>query len=127
MQEMNPFMPQATQAPVEFLQRNQQIGDLNLTQAVRDLLVRANCDLGGYDNHPQIIQSQGKAPEVQLFLQKEYWTYQLLTLQENHSVNTIEDRLLVNQFNDPRTWFEYFAKNVLDLVQLYNMPYRHGW
>lgn len=114
------------QSNVEFLNRPQQIGDLDLTAAVRDLLFRTGVQVNFYTSHPQIVASIGKAPEVQLFFQKEYWTYQLLALQENQNINTIEDRLLVNQFNDPRTWFEYFANNVLDLVHLYNLPYNHG-
>ncbi len=113
-----------------FLDRQQQIGDLDLTAAVRSALVQTSTEemnLAAYDSHPSIIESLGKAPEVQLFHQKEFWNYQLLALQENANINTLEDRLLIHQFLDPQSWLQYFTKNVIDLVSVYNMPVRHGW
>lgn len=113
-----------------FLDRPQQIGDLDLTSAVRQALVQTSTEeanLAAYDSHYSIQQSIGKAPEVQLYHQKEFWTYQLLALQENANISTLEDRLLIQQFQDPQTWLQYFTKNVIDLVNLYNMPVRHGW
>jgi hypothetical protein len=113
-----------------FLDRMQQIGDLDLTKAVRSALEQTSTEpmnLAAYDSHPSIQASLGKAPEVQLYHQKEFWNYQLLALQENANVNTLEDRLLIQQFVDPQSWLTYFTKNVIDLVNLYNMPVRHGW
>jgi hypothetical protein len=74
-----------------------------------------------------IIESVNQRPSNQLFFQKEFWNYQLMLLQTFKNVNTIEDRVLINQFNDPKIWFEYFAHNVLDLVQQHNLPIRYGW
>lgn len=118
------FNQSLSQIPIA---HDQQIGDFDLSGAVRKLLELANVDLSIYDNSPNIITSIGKDPNTQLYHQKDFWTYQLLLLQQNQKVNTIEDRVLVNQFTDPKSWFEYFANNVLDLIQLYNLPIRHGW
>jgi hypothetical protein len=113
-----------------FLDKLQQIGDLDLTAAVRQVMAQSNIPqehLIAYDSHPSIQRSVGKAPATQLYLQKEFWSYQLLALQENANISTLEDRLLVDRFMDPQTWLTYFTNNVMDLVVVYNMPVRHGW
>lgn len=105
----------------------QQIGDFDLTAAVRKVLTMTNTNIDNYDSHRAIIESVNQRPSNQLFFQKEFWNYQLMLLQTFKNVNTIEDRVLINQFNDPKIWFEYFAHNVLDLVQQHNLPIRYGW
>ena len=113
-----------------FFDRLQQIGDLDLTSAVRQALTMTGTEpdnIAAYDSHPEIQMSVGKAPDVQLYHQKTFWNYQLLALQENANINTLEDRLLIQQFKDPASWLTYFTKNVIDLVLIYNMPVRHGW
>lgn len=113
-----------------FFDRQQQIGDLDLTTAVRQAMSMSSIEeenLQAYDSHPSIQMSKGKSPEVQLYHQKEFWNYQLMALQENANINTIEDRLLIQQFNDPASWLTYFTKNIVDLIGVYNMPVRHGW
>lgn len=113
-----------------FFDKLQQIGDLDLTAAIRQALVQTSTEaanLAAYDSHPSIQASLGKSPDVQLWHQKEFWNYQLIALQENANVNTLEDRLLIQQFTDPASWLTYFTKNVIDLVNVYNMPVRHGW
>lgn len=116
--------------PHPFLSSMQQIGDLDLTAAVRQVMVQSNVpaeNIQAYDCNPNIQQSIGKAPETQLWHQKEFWIYQLVALQELAGVQTNEDRLLVNQFNDPASWLTYFTNNVMDIVHTYDMPQRHGW
>lgn len=113
-----------------FFSKEQIVGELDLTSAVREVLTRGNASqhtLSGYDSNPQITASVGKAQEVQLFLQKEFWTYQLLALQECKGVDTKEDRILLQQFNEPKTWLQFFASNIADLALSHNLPYRHGW
>lgn len=105
----------------------QQVGDFDLYSAVKKVLSMTNCNMDNFDSNEHVAASIGKRPTEQLFFQKSFWNYQLLLLQELKGVNTIEDRVLLNQFNDSKTWFEYFAHNVLDLVQLYDLPIRHGW
>lgn len=106
----------------------QQTGDFDLSAAVRKVLTMANCFcIDNYDSHSAIVASIGKRPAEQLFYQKEFWIYQLTLLQTLKGISTLEDRVLVNQFNDPKTWFEYFAHNVLDLIQQHDLPIRYGW
>ena len=106
----------------------QQTGDFDLSAAVRKVLTMANCFcIDNYDSHSAIMASIGKRPAEQLFYQKEFWIYQLTLLQTLKGISTLEDRVLVNQFNDPKTWFEYFAHNVLDLIQQHDLPIRYGW
>ncbi len=117
-------------ASQEFLTRPEVAGTLNLTAAVRETMFRSSVPsekLTGYDLHPQIAASVGKAAETQLFLQKEFWHYQLLALQQNQNFDTRELRLLLAQFQDPETWLKFFASNIVDLVLAYDLPYRHGW
>lgn len=122
---MNDIFDQSiTQTPVA---QSQQIGDLDLSGAVKRLLEMTNINTINYDSNPGIMASIGKDPKFQLFHQQDFWTYQLLLLQQDQGINTFEDRVLVNQFTDPKSWFEYFSNNVLDLIQLYNLPIRHGW
>jgi len=107
----------------QFFAQSQQSGDFDLTKAVREVLQRTgSIDLSNYDNNSNIIQSQGKAPSVQLFIQKEYWNYQLLCVQENNNFNTLEDRVIMQQFTDPKIWFTYFSNNVVDIAINYNLP-----
>ncbi len=113
--------------PIEFLQRQQQPGDFDVTKAVREILVRTNSteqQLAVYDNNVDINTSIGKAPETQLFFQKRFWIHQLIALTH---VNTMEDRLLINQFTDPQNWFTYFANNVVDLANIHGLPKANGW
>lgn len=113
-----------------FLNREQQVGDLDLTNAVIEIMRTTGVSeekIWIFTSNPQVSMSMGKAPDVQLFLLKEFWIFQLLVLQQTQGINTMEDRLLVNQFNDPRHWFEYFAKNVMDLVHIHGLPVQNGW
>lgn len=131
----NIFQNNLTQTPVltpmanSILNTNlQQSGDFDLSAAVRKVLTMANCFcIDNYDSHSAIVASIGKRPAEQLFYQKEFWIYQLTLLQTLKGISTLEDRVLVNQFNDPKTWFEYFAHNVLDLIQQHDLPIRYGW
>lgn len=131
----NIFQNNLTQTPVltpmanSILNTNlQQSGDFDLSAAVRKVLTMANCFcIDNYDSHSAIMASIGKRPAEQLFYQKEFWIYQLTLLQTLKGISTLEDRVLVNQFNDPKTWFEYFAHNVLDLIQQHDLPIRYGW
>ena len=110
-----------------FLTSEQKPGDFDLTKAVRETLIRAGASdsqLHAFDNSYDIKESQNKTTEIQLFLHKRFWIYQLITLD---GVNTMEDRLLINQFNDPKTWFTYFANNVVDLAMTYNLPKNVGF
>jgi hypothetical protein len=111
----------------EFLQRLQQTGDFDVTKAVREILVRTNTSeesLTFYDNSCDIRSSEGKAPEVQIYYQKRFWIHQLIAL---NNVNTMEDRLLINQFVVPQDWFTYFANNVVDLANIHGLPKANGW
>lgn len=113
-----------------FFTKTAQFGDLDLSSAVRETLIKADLtpeNIAAYDSHPSIVLSIGKAPDVQLYLQKQFWIYQLCALQDKGNVDTHEDRLLVNRFQDANSWFTYYCNNVLDLVQEFNMPVRHGW
>lgn len=123
-----------TLAPVNmadgFLNQAQQLGELDLTTAVLDLMKRSQipqANIDAYLSNPGIVASLNKNSMVQLWYQKDFWIYQLLCLQQHAQISTLEDRLLVNQFNDPHTWLKYFNDNVMDLVYQYDMPRRHGW
>jgi len=111
----------------EFLQRLQRTGDFDVTKAVREILVQTNTSqesLVIYDNNSDIMASVGKAPETQVYYQKRFWIHQLIALSE---VNTMEDRLLINQFFVPQDWFTYFAKNIVDLANIHGLPKANGW
>ena len=127
---MQGFSPINSTGSDAFLQKQQQPGDLDVTSAIREEMAKSGFSsqaLINYDNNPTIQMSQGKAPATQVFLQKEFWTYQLLVLQQEAKINTLEDRLLLNQFIDPKSWFTYFVNNIMDLALGNNLPTRHGW
>ena len=127
---MQGFSPINSTGSDAFLQKQQQPGDLDVTTAIREAMAKSGFSsqaLINYDNNPTIQMSQGKAPATQVFLQKEFWTYQLLVLQQEAKINTLEDRLLLNQFIDPKSWFTYFVNNIMDLALGNNLPTRHGW
>lgn len=107
--------------------QEQKTGDLDLAKAVREIMVRTGVDpaeLANYDSNPQITHSRDKSTALQLMIQKSFWTYQLLLIKNK---DTMEDRLLLNQFSDPQAWFTYFANNVVDLINIHKLPQRHGW
>lgn len=117
----------APTGPHEFLFRPQKPGDFDVTKAVRAILVQTGTtqeQLTVYDNNGDIRASVGKAPETQIFYQKRFWIHQLITL---FNVNTMEDRLLINQFQDPQSWFTYFANNIVDLANVHGLPKANGW
>ena len=121
------LIPNVPQQASAVLNIPQQVGDLDMTTAIRDVIASHNLSaeaLVVYDNSPLIIQSIGKNPAAQMWLQKEFWLYQLSLI---NGVNTMEDRVIIQQINDPVTWVQYFAKNVMDLARLHSLPRRHGW
>lgn len=108
-----------------FLQSPQQSGDLDVTAAIRQIMVSFGCNAESvviYDNSPLVQQSLGKSPQAQLWLQKEYWIYQLSLVP-----GTMEDRIILQQIADPVTWVKHFSMNIMCIALENILPKRHGW
>lgn len=117
----SPFIaPQTLAAP-------QQVGDFDLSKAVSLLLARSQVakeQIDFYENNVDIRYSQGKTPDAQLYLQKRFWIHQLISLD---TLDTMDERLLINQFMVPKDWFTYFANNIVSIILIHKLPTRNGW
>ena len=96
-------------------------GDIDLVAEVRNILTSAG--LGNhasqfYDNHPLIINSQGKISNVQRFNLNRYWSIQMM------SVNTYseEERYCLIPNGSNEDWLKLFQSKILPFLMANNLP-----